>query len=391
MHTESIALITEDRCLAEEVSRLAAVCGRTVEHHPLAALPRIWRSAAALLLDGRGARRAAELGVVERNSIAVLLGETGPVECRSAVRIGARHAYALPAEESGLLAWLADAGGGGDPPEPGRVLAVLGGCSGAGASVFASGCAVRAADNGSSTVLVDADRYGGGVDLLVGAEREEGLRWSGIPAGGAAVGARQLHAALPAVRTGAGHVQVLSCDRENSDNGLTPEALSAVVATARDAGDTVVCDLPPRPDSAAEAALALADLVLLVVRPEVRACAAAARTAAHVRACTGGEVRLVVRTTHVSGLGAADASEVVDVPLLAVVRSSRALPVQLERGRLARSALVHRGSLGRAAGIALAELDRSAEPGAAPERGPGVGSARDAAPGADFCALAGAR
>lgn len=364
MHAESIAVITEDRYLAEEVSRLAAACGRAVEHRALAALPRTWRNAGALLLDGRAARRAAELGVAERNSVAVLLGETGPVECRSAVRIGARHAFCLPAEESDLLAWLADAGGGGDPPEPGRVLAVLGGCSGAGASVFAAGCAVRAAGSGSRAVLVDADQFGGGADLLLGAERVEGLRWSGVPAAGAAFGVRQLHAALPVVRTGAGELQVLSCDRENPDRGLTPEALGAVVAATRDAGDTVVCDLPPRPDPASDAALALADMVLLVVRPEVRACAAAARTAAHVRPRTGGAVRLIVRTTRACGLGAADASEVVGLPLLATVRSSRALPAQLERGTLASSGFAHRGSLARAARGALAELDREPDPSA---------------------------
>lgn len=377
VHAESIALITEDRCLAEEVSRLAAVCGRAVEHRPLTALPRVWRSATALLLDGKSACRAAELGVAERNSVAVLLGDTGPAECRSAVRIGARHAFCLPAEESGLLAWLADAGGGESPPEPGRVLAVLGGCSGAGASVFAAGCAVRAADSGSRAVLVDGDHFGGGADLLVGAEREEGLRWSGVPEAGSAVGARQLHAALPAVRTAAGQLQVLSCDRENPDHGLTPEALSAVVAATRDAGDTVVCDLPSRPDHVTAAALALADLVLLVMRPEVRASAAAARTAAHVSARTGGAVRLVVRTMRSCDLGAAEASDVVGIPLLATVRSSRALPVQLERGLLARSALAHRGSFARAVQAALSELDGSSDPDARAVGGSGSGSMHD--------------
>ncbi|MBE9374173.1 septum formation initiator [Saccharopolyspora sp. HNM0983] len=361
MHADAIALVTEDRRTAEEVSRLAAVCGRAVEHHPPAALPRVWRSAAALLLDRTCARRAVELGVPGRNSVAVLLGDTGVDEWRTALRIGARHAFRLPEDESGLLDWLVGAGDG-SPPEPGRVLAVLGGCSGAGASVFAAGCAVQAARSGSRAVLVDGDRYGGGADLLVGAEHEAGLRWSGVPAAGTAVGVRQLHAALPEMRLGAGRLHVLSCDRESPDHGLTADAVSAVVAAGRDAGDTVVCDLPPRPDPAASAALALADLVLLVVRPEVRACAAAARTAAHVRESTGGAVRLIARTADGSALSAADARELVGVPLLAAVRSSRTLPGYLERGRFGRSVLTRRGSLARAVRAALAELGATTGP-----------------------------
>src|SRR5262249_57553694 len=50
----------------------------------------------------------------------------------------------------------------------GRVVVVLGGRGGAGASVLAAGLAVTAARAGLQTVLVDADPLGGGVDLAVG-------------------------------------------------------------------------------------------------------------------------------------------------------------------------------------------------------------------------------
>ena len=44
------------------------------------------------------------------------------------------------------------------------------------------------------------------------------------------------------------------------------------------------------------------------------------------------------------------------------MRSSRALPPQLERGTLARSNFAHRGSLARAVRSALTELHRDPDP-----------------------------
>ena len=50
---------------------------------------------------------------------------------------------------------------------------MIAGRGGAGASVFATALAQTAAD----ALLVDADPCGGGIDLVLGCERETGLRW----------------------------------------------------------------------------------------------------------------------------------------------------------------------------------------------------------------------
>ena len=57
------------------------------------------------------------------------------------------------------------------PREDGRrgaVVAVIGGSRGAGASVFATALAQAAAD----ALLIDADPWGGGIDLVFGSEAE---------------------------------------------------------------------------------------------------------------------------------------------------------------------------------------------------------------------------
>ena len=56
--------------------------------------------------------------------------------------------------------------------------------AGSGASVLATAVAVRAARAGVDVVLVDGCPLGGGLDVVLGAEQESGIRWAGpLPAG----------------------------------------------------------------------------------------------------------------------------------------------------------------------------------------------------------------
>ena len=73
------------------------------------------------------------------------------------------------------------------------MLAVIGGRGGAGASVFATALAHAA----PRALLVDVDPWGGGIDLALGSERDAGLRWPDLAAGGGRVGYPALRAALP--------------------------------------------------------------------------------------------------------------------------------------------------------------------------------------------------
>jgi secretion/DNA translocation related CpaE-like protein len=212
------------------------------------------------------------------------------------------------------------------------VLAVVGGRGGAGASVLAAAVAVVAVREGGHALLVDCDPLGGGLDLLLGAEDLDGLRWPEIELGGGRVPATALHAALPAPpvpRGGGGRLGVLSCAR--AEGGPSAVAVSSVVEAGRRAGETVVCDLPRHPDGAAVAALAAADLTVLVVPADVRSAAAAARVASVLRE-HGRPPRLVVRGPAPGGLAATEIGRALDLPVLAAMRPEPGLTRALERG-----------------------------------------------------------
>lgn len=348
MTTTRPLLVTRDSALAEEVSRLAAATGGELEHAPDPAAAG-WRTAPLVLLDP--AAIGAANGLPRRRGVAVLCRDPTSELWRAAFEIGAEHVLQLPADEATLIELLSDAGD--VPTQGGRVLTVLGGCGGAGASVLATAVAMIAARGGERSLLVDCDPLGGGVDLAVGAEAADGLRWSGLAVNAGRLAASALHEALPKRRIGAGAITVLSCDRDGPSSGLTPEAVRAVLSAGRRAGDTVVCDLPRSLPAAAVAGLRQADLAVVVVPAEVRACAAAARAVASIREHAASPVWLVVRGPAPGGLRTADVARAVGADVLSVMRPQASLPATLDRGGFA---AIRRGPVARAAQEVLAAL-----------------------------------
>jgi secretion/DNA translocation related CpaE-like protein len=324
-------VMMSDTDALDAVLRTAAAAGcEVVRALDPAEARRNWSGAPAVVLDPAAARACAAAGLPRRPGVVVATsGEPPPEAWKHAVAVGAEHVVSLPEAEPWLVAALAQAveGGGGD----GAVLAVVGGRGGAGASVFAVATAVRAARSGERTLLVDCDPLGGGVDLVLGAEDLDGLRWPQVGTGAGRVPAGALHAALPAPEVdGTGGLAVLSCDR--SPHGPLPTAVSAVLDAGRRAGDTVVCDVPRYPTEAAVAALAAADLTVLVVPADVRSCAAAARAAAVVAEHGGASTGLVVRGPAPGGLTPDEIATALGLPLVAAMRAERGLTRSLERG-----------------------------------------------------------
>jgi secretion/DNA translocation related CpaE-like protein len=237
--------------------------------------------------------------------------------------LGATHVAMLPAAQPWLVERFASCQ---DRGTPGRVVAVLGGRGGAGASVLAAGLAVTAAGFGRRALLVDADPLGGGLDLVLGWEDDHGLRWPELAGASGRLDAGALVGALPA----RGDLAVLSFDRR--EFGPVPaEAMAAVLAAGRHARELVVVDLTRQLDPATVTALQTADDGLLVVPAEIRAVTAAARMAtAAAEHCA--QLRLVVRGPSPGRLTAEEISGSLRLPVAGTLRPELGLPATLEGG-----------------------------------------------------------
>ncbi|MEN3307231.1 MAG: hypothetical protein V7603_3433 [Micromonosporaceae bacterium] len=320
-------VVTADPDLLDELLRIAADAGVLVDVAPDPAAARRWDPRAPLVLVGIDKAPGCLRAGLPRRPGVVLVGRheaDGPPDWTLADELGAEHVAALPAAEAWLsrrLAALDRAATGG-----GQVVAVLGGRGGAGATVLAASLAVTAARQGMRTLLVDADPLGGGVDLVLGWESLDGLRWPAL----AQTSGRVSPPALVEVLPRRGDLVVLSWDRGE----VVPPAAEAM-ASALDAGrrgrDVVIVDLPRRLDDASMLALAAAQRGYLLVPAELRACAAAARVAAVAKEhCPS--LSVVVRGPAPGGLTAAEVAASLKLPLAGQVRAEPGLSRALERG-----------------------------------------------------------
>ncbi|NYJ06042.1 septum site-determining protein Ssd [Petropleomorpha daqingensis] len=260
-------VVSSDERLVDDLLRLLAAAGAEAE---LAtggpALRRAHRGAPLVLIGADALPSAAVLGLPRRAGVVVVsTSELPAAEWATAVELGAERVARLPADEAWLLSRCAEAVR--SPVEAGWLIAVGGSCGGAGASTVATALAVAAAPG---SLLVDGDAGGGGLDLLLGAERAEGLRWPDLVGLRGRVAGDALLASLPE----RGGIHVLAASRSRAVP-VPPEALLAVALAGRSNGTPVVVDLPCGDPALAEPVLAEADLAVLVVPARLRAASAA--------------------------------------------------------------------------------------------------------------------
>ena len=340
-------LITSDPRVLDDVLRVAATSGLEVDvASDGGAARRGWSTAAAVVVGHDKVRSCARLRLPRRQHVVVVGGDLDDARIwQRAVEIGAEHVVFLPDGDTWLATMLTQAA---EPPSiGGLVVAVVGGRGGAGATTLATALGLTAARGGRSTLLVDGDPLGGGIDLVLGGEERGGLRWSDLGTTRGRVPARSLMAALPRLDD----LSVLSWDRDETQE-VPAEAMHTVLDAGRRACELVVVDLPRHVDDTFRAVAAMTDVVLLAVPAEVRATVAAARVAARVVALCG-DVRLVVRGPAPSGLSGEEVARVLGLPLAAYLREEPALAAALERGEPPGS---RNGPLSKACGSLLAEL-----------------------------------
>jgi secretion/DNA translocation related CpaE-like protein len=318
-------IVTGDPDLLDDLLRLAAAGGTEVDvaSDPVAARPRY--AAAPLVVIGVDQVEACLRARLPRRSRVLVLarGDVPDPAWDVARLLGAEHVAVLPAAEPWVVDRFAEQF---DPSAAGRVLAVIGGRGGAGASILAGGLAVTAVGAGHRTLLVDADPLGGGLDLLLGWEQIDGLRWSALAGAGGRVDPPALLGALPHQ----GDLVLLSFARDDVP-AVPSEAMAATLDAGRRGRDVIITDLPRQLDDAAVLALQSADRALLVVPAELRATAAAARVAHTVRQHCD-DLSLVVRGPAPGKLRPREISAALGLPLAGSLRPEPALCQALERG-----------------------------------------------------------
>ncbi len=368
-------VITDDEELLDDLLRVAAAAGVEVVHARDAASRMTWRAASMVLLDAKMVRAAVVAGLPRRPGVIVVAAaEPDAGVWEHCVLLGVERTVLLPDGEETLVSALAE--GAHTGPGGGRVVALMGARGGAGASVLAAAIAVAGLQTGTGVVLADCDRWGAGLDLLMGLEAETGLRWADLSAPAGRVPAEALHRALPTVTSGRGSagpgrhpgamgpgvLSVLSYDREGgAEVGVSADVLDVVLDSCRRAGELAVLDLPRNPEPAADRAVATADLVVLVVPADVPSCYAARRVTDRLTD-GGAQLALVVRGPSPGGLSAEDIADALELPLLAQMRPQPHLARDLELGRP--PGLDGRGPLGKAARSVLVAL--AAMPGNRP-------------------------
>lgn len=318
-------VVSADEELLDELLRVLAAAGVEPElatGGPV--LRRAHREAPLVLFGADALGLAAPRALPRRPGVVVVSTRELPAaEWAAAVEVGAERVVVLPADEAWLLTRAAAAVRA--PVERGRLVAVGGACGGAGASTVAAALAAAA----GPAVLVDADGWSGGLDLLLGAELTDGLRWPELGGLRGRVAGDALLAALP----GVAGVHLLSAGRGSAEP-VPEEALVTVVEAARATGRCVVVDLP-RPGCCGvgggpQAVLADADLALLVVPARLRA-ATAARLLVAADGRPWSSARLVVRSVP-GGLTPEDVEEVVGRPVFAELPHDRGAVARAERG-----------------------------------------------------------
>jgi secretion/DNA translocation related CpaE-like protein len=346
-------VVSADEVLLDDLLRLLAAAGSTPELTTGGGALRRAARDAPVVLVGADALAASPVRAMPRRPgvLVVLTRDPDPAVWAAAVDLGAERVVVLPRDEAWLVERVAAAVR--TPSRPGWLAVIAGSCGGAGASTVATALALAAVPAlPGGVLLVDGQGWGGGLDLLLGAERAQGLRWPELGGLSGRVAGSALVAALPEAHG----VPVLAASRDTPGD-VPEEALAAVVTGARDAGRGVVVDLPGT-GAPAESVLGEADLVVLIVPARLRAAAAArallSAPADRPRPWAG--ARVVTRTVP-AGLSRQEVADVVGRPVLAELGHDRSAVARGERGEP--PSVAARSPLGVLSRLLLVELGRA--------------------------------
>ncbi len=342
----AVIVFTQDSALIEHLLTLAAAVDAPLAVMSTTAELRTQWARAPIILVGTDALATLATADLTRRAgvIAVSLRQEVLAEVtywQEAVGVGVEGVHVLPAHDRALLDLLVDTVELHTTPAP--VVAVLGGCGGAGATTLATHIARtfgRALP--AQCLLVDADPLGGGIDIHFQAERIDGLRWPELLATSGRVSAEALRHAIPQVDG------VYLVSHERTPAAVGAGALDAVIAAGPrgfglcvvDVGRSVLLGSGGHEAHAGQTALARATATVVVVPADLPSIAATRAVLAAVQPSMG-VAGIVVRHRRGSTVQVRDIQSALGLEVVAEIHDQR-------------SASSHRAvaAIGRSLGIA---------------------------------------
>lgn len=248
----------------------------------------------------------------------------------------------LPDSSQWLAQYLARQRGQG---QGAHVVGVIGACGGAGASTTAFLLAASAAADSRSVMMLDADPWGGGVELTFAGEKEGGLRWVDLLGSRGTLNPEQLAAGLPQAHG----VSVLSwtswlaeaaprsrlkevVSKESSENYLhfgNVGSAREVLRAARKAFQLVVIDLARNQVSLSDFA-SECDSIVVVVPARLQAASAAIALKSILPPVP---IALLVRGPLNEGVDAELVAQTIGIDCLGTMPHVRGLDANLSGGR----------------------------------------------------------
>lgn len=330
MSNQALVITRDEELLSAVQAAAAATDARLLFAAEISDVRRHWQECATVLVGTDMASLVVGLALPLRGGTHVV-GRAEQQLLNWSVPLHA-PALLLP-QQSGFLSSILTSAVDGELTQA-PLVRVLGGHGGVGASTFAAAlaqCAVRQRNVVSKAALVELDRFGGGVELLFGAEQSAGWRWTDLASATGHVG--DLSGQLPNV-SGVDLVS-LSTAKPRSDLPGS-DAIRAIVGSLRRSHELVVLDA----GCASHEPLNFAAKTLLVVAADVKAVLAARARVAELGLH---DADLVVRTAPAWRLDPQVVAETVGLPLTAVVPTERRITMDAALGappgRDSRSAL----------------------------------------------------
>ncbi|WP_052663758.1 septum site-determining protein Ssd [Psychromicrobium lacuslunae] len=213
----------------------------------------------------------------------------------------------------------------------GRMVTILGGCGGAGATTLSALLALQLNRLGRSSLLVDADPWGAGVESSLAPNPPDGLNWQGLAASSGSLNPSEFAEALPELASS----PVLGFGNSAQPGGeagirVLQRSAAAVIDAARRGFDIVLTD-PGRSRETQENFVLRADLLLCVLPANLLAMAATRRL---LDALPTERPYLVLRGGMPEGLDAELIANYLEAPLLGRVASIPGVRSAAEQGTL---------------------------------------------------------